>query len=609
MTTTISDTDHSQSSSVIVNISCYKFVELDHLPERKTALRRRAVELNLKGTVLLSKEGINLFVAGPQQSIRDFVEFLREDSAFSDLQPKESVNEYQPFNRMLVKIKAEIIAFGVDGIDPRQYTSRRVTARQLKAWLDEGRPVTLLDTRNDFEVDAGTFRNAVAIGVDDFRDFPSAVIKLPEELKRQPIVTFCTGGIRCEKATPYLEREGFQEIYQLDGGILKYFEECGGAHYDGHCFVFDKRVALDANLQVADLAQCFACQAILSPAEQAATEYVEGVSCPRCYQPAAETLQELLSRREAAIRKATTPLPGSIPYDNVRPISVPLHLDGLEVLDFFDAMKTHLSRDDWRQACAEGRVVCQGKVVLPGRALRSGERLLHKTLATREPVVSAEITVLHEDDAIVVVHKPAPLPMHPCGRFNRNSLSYILEQVYRPLALRPAHRLDADTSGVVVFSKTREVASRVQSQFEQGQVEKTYLACVRGTCPAPSFECHLPISAAPGAGGVRAPDPQGPPASTRFRLLRDNGDGTSLVEAFPLTGRTNQIRAHLWALGLPIVGDPVYLPDGTLGPAQSLAPSDPPLCLHALAIVFTHPMTNKRVRYEAPAPAWSQLAE
>jgi UPF0176 protein len=158
----------------------------------------------------------------------------------------------RPFRRMRVKIKREIIAFGVAGIAPGCYTSPRLSARELKQWLDEGRPVTLLDTRNNFEVQTGSFRNALPIGIDDFRDFPAAVYQLPDELKQQPVVTFCTGGIRCEKAAPYLERAGFENVYQLDGGILKYFEECGAAHFEGKCFVFDERVALDASLQAVD---------------------------------------------------------------------------------------------------------------------------------------------------------------------------------------------------------------------------------------------------------------------------------------------------------------------------------------------------------------------
>jgi len=148
-----------------------------------------------------------------------------------------------------VKIKREIIAFGVDGIDPARRPSRSLAPQTLKAWLDAGKPVTLLDTRNNYEVELGTFRGAVRAGIDRFRDFPSAVPRLPPALKDHPVVLFCTGGIRCEKAGPFLEREGFRHVFQLEGGILSYFEHCGGAHFDGECFVFDERVGLDRSLR------------------------------------------------------------------------------------------------------------------------------------------------------------------------------------------------------------------------------------------------------------------------------------------------------------------------------------------------------------------------
>jgi UPF0176 protein len=147
-----------------------------------------------------------------------------------------------------VKIKQEIISFGVEGIDPARQPAPRLAPEELRQWLDAGKPVTLLDTRNDYEVDAGTFRGALRTGIRRFRDFPAAVKQLPSEMKDQPVVMFCTGGIRCEKAGPLLLREGFREVYQLDGGILKYFERCGGAHYEGTCYVFDERTTLDAGL-------------------------------------------------------------------------------------------------------------------------------------------------------------------------------------------------------------------------------------------------------------------------------------------------------------------------------------------------------------------------
>lgn len=275
----------SSAAPEVLNLSAYRFApfsaeELPALRERLLTLTRD--ELKLRGTILLSTEGINLFVAGPRAATDVLLGELRALPGLADLAPKESLSAEQPFNRMLVKIKKEIIAFGVEGIDPARAPSPRLEARELKRWLDEGRPVTLLDTRNDYEVKLGTFKNAVVPHIDHFRHFPEAVRRLPEELKKQPVVTFCTGGIRCEKAAPFLEREGFEQVFQLEGGILKYFEECGGAHYDGECFVFDRRVGVDPELRETDSVMCWACQMPLTAAEQKDPRYVPDISCPHC---------------------------------------------------------------------------------------------------------------------------------------------------------------------------------------------------------------------------------------------------------------------------------------------------------------------------------------
>jgi UPF0176 protein len=271
-------------SAPVLNLSAYKFTpfaEAD-LPALRDRLRARTAELGLRGTILLSTEGINLFVAGPRPATDALVAELRALPGLADLTPKESLSDERPFNRMLVKIKKEIIAFGQEGIDPARAPAPRLEAATLKQWLDEGRPVTLLDTRNDYEIRLGTFKNALVPGIDHFRDFPAAVRRLPAELKAQPIVTFCTGGIRCEKAAPFLAREGFSNVFQLEGGILKYFETCGGAHYEGDCFVFDRRVGVDPQLQETDAVMCFACQMPLTAAEQRDPRYVPDISCPHC---------------------------------------------------------------------------------------------------------------------------------------------------------------------------------------------------------------------------------------------------------------------------------------------------------------------------------------
>jgi UPF0176 protein len=299
-----------------VNIAAYKFATLDRLPERRIELQTLCADLQLKGTILLSPEGINMFVAGPREAIDRLLEHVRSDPLFTEIEVKESFSDHQPFNRMLVRIKNEIIAFGVAGIDPRQETSPRVTARQLKQWLDDGKDIALLDVRNDYEVEIGTFAQALPVGVDHFREFPDAIRALPDELKDKPVVTFCTGGIRCEKAGPLMEREGFSEVYQLDGGILKYFEEVGGEYYDGDCFVFDQRVALDADLKETEIQQCFACLSPLSLDDQQSEHYIVGHSCPHCFKTPEETMARIIERRHDAIKDVAEPLPGSQPYEN-----------------------------------------------------------------------------------------------------------------------------------------------------------------------------------------------------------------------------------------------------------------------------------------------------
>ena len=267
----------------VVNLSAYKFAPLENLPALQERLRAVAAAGELRGTILLSPEGINLFVAGERAALDRLLGEIRSVPELANLTPKDSLSTEQPFNRMLVKIKKEIIAFGVDGIDPALHPTSKLAAGTLRQWLDEGRPLTLLDIRNDYEVKMGTFEGALAVGIKYFRDFPSVVARLPEELKERPLVMFCTGGIRCEKAGPLMEQSGFKQVFQLDGGILKYFEECGSAHYQGECFVFDRRVGVDPELQETDSVMCFACQVPLTAVEQAHPHYVPDKSCPHCF--------------------------------------------------------------------------------------------------------------------------------------------------------------------------------------------------------------------------------------------------------------------------------------------------------------------------------------
>jgi UPF0176 protein len=232
----------------ILNVAAYRFVALDHLPQLRAEFKARGEELGLKGTILLAGEGINLVLAGGAAKVEAFLETMCADARFASIKVKRSSSTGQPFNRLLAKIKREIVSMHRPEVNPCQTPAPRLAPQELKRWLDEGRPVVLLDARNQFEVNLGTFENALSLGLRSFSDFPRATQALPQELKGTPVVTFCTGGIRCEKAAPWLIIQGLREVYQLDGGILNYSAQCGGAHFRGECFVFDQRVALDAGL-------------------------------------------------------------------------------------------------------------------------------------------------------------------------------------------------------------------------------------------------------------------------------------------------------------------------------------------------------------------------
>ncbi|WP_033535616.1 sulfurtransferase [Bordetella trematum] len=238
----------------IVNIAAYKFVGLPDADDLREPLLTRAQALALKGTILLAPEGINLFLAGPAEAIAAFLAQLREDARFADLEVKFSQSETVPFGRMRVRRKREIIRMDHPTIRPEAGRAPSVAATTLARWLaqghdDAGREVVMLDTRNAFEVDVGTFRNAIDWRIERFTQFPEAVQAHRAELEGKTVVSFCTGGIRCEKAAIYMEDIGIEHVYQLEGGILKYFEETGGPGYDGACFVFDERVALDPQLK------------------------------------------------------------------------------------------------------------------------------------------------------------------------------------------------------------------------------------------------------------------------------------------------------------------------------------------------------------------------
>lgn len=288
-------TDSQLEPQKIVVAAMYKFVHLSDFKELREKLMQVCEEQSLKGTLLLSAEGINGTVAGRREAIDSFLSYLRQDPRFSDVKPKESFVTAIPFYRMKVRLKKEIVTMGVPATDLGQLTGSRVDYKQWNKLISDPE-VLVIDTRNEYEHKIGTFKNAISPQTKTFREFPGFVDKKMDTNKHKKVAMFCTGGIRCEKATNYLMTQGFEAVYHLHGGILKYLEDLREASqkedpknngqeenlWEGDCFVFDARVAVDKNLEQGDYEQCFACRMPLSKEELQSDNYVRGISCPHC---------------------------------------------------------------------------------------------------------------------------------------------------------------------------------------------------------------------------------------------------------------------------------------------------------------------------------------
>lgn len=240
----------------VLNISAYKFLPLPDTGALREKLHAEALTRGLKGTVLLAEEGINLFLAGAPEAVRGWVAQLQSDARFADIAPKESFSDTVPFRRLLVKVKREIIRMNHSAIRPAQGRAPALPPSTLARWLeqghdDDGRPVVMLDTRNGFEVDAGAFEDAIDWRLQKFSDFPAALHANLGQLQDKTVVSYCTGGIRCEKAALLMQEAGLAHVWQLEGGILKYFEETHAPRWRGACFVFDEREGLAPDLQPA----------------------------------------------------------------------------------------------------------------------------------------------------------------------------------------------------------------------------------------------------------------------------------------------------------------------------------------------------------------------
>lgn len=283
----------------------YKFVHLPDYVSLRDALYDHMVANKVKGTLLLAEEGINGTICGPREGVDAVKAWLDADGRFNDLSYKESLSDELAFYRTKVKLKKEIVTMGVAGINPAHIVGTYVKGDDWNQLISDPDTI-LIDTRNDYEVAIGTFKNAVNPNTTTFREFPQWAAENLDKTKHKKVAMFCTGGIRCEKSTAYLKEQGFDEVYHLDGGILKYLEEMPEQHslWQGECFVFDQRVAVKHGLEQGSYDQCYACRMPLSVDEMASDKYVKGLSCPHCHDKTTEEQKAAFAERQRQVELA-----------------------------------------------------------------------------------------------------------------------------------------------------------------------------------------------------------------------------------------------------------------------------------------------------------------
>lgn len=289
----------------ILTAAFYKFVDLPDFRAMREPLLARCESLGVRGTILLAAEGINGTIAGDRERVHELLSFLRGDPRLADLEHKESGAAEMPFLRMKVRLKREIVTLGVPGVNPASMAGTYLKPHEWNELLDDP-DVVFIDVRNDYEVELGTFKGALNPRTKSFSELPQWIAQEPALRSKPKVAMFCTGGIRCEKSTAYLRMAGFEEVYHLQGGILKYLETVPEpeSRWEGECFVFDERVAIGHGLQPGRYELCRSCRMPISAADKTSPHYVEGVSCPKCYQLRSEAKKRGLAERQRQVELA-----------------------------------------------------------------------------------------------------------------------------------------------------------------------------------------------------------------------------------------------------------------------------------------------------------------
>ncbi|MBL9171483.1 MAG: pseudouridine synthase [Verrucomicrobiales bacterium] len=593
--------------SLLSQLAGCHFAPLTDLGPRRAKLLSLCKEWRIRGHLSLTPEGIEFCLAGAQEPLQCLLKELKSWTCLQDLEFSISNTSHQPFDRIRVTIQRELGSPDVLTTSVVQRRGLSIPPHAFKGWLDRRRNMVLLDLRDDHDALANAFERAQSIRVSSHRELPAALRRLQPELKEQLIVLVCQNGSRSEQAAHLLQHQGFRRVFRLKGGLRGYREACENAP------LLDQTKAPQAasneggRVDPPDPCTCFACDTLLSEEALRDPRYVPGKFCPHCFLTEAQEMAANIGTRLARIRTASNPLPGSFPRDCFKAITIRPSCDGRTVLDALRFAVSHLPDSHWERECLEGRILNSHHEPVSARhPVRAGQTYLHRFPDTIEPDVNPDVDILHEDAALIVINKPAPLPMHAGGRFFRNTLQHLLNAAYHPEQPRPAHRLDANTTGVLLITRNQLYAGRLQPQFSQGRVRKQYIVRVHGHPPEDVFDCAAAVSSESrelGSRGIALTG--GLPARTEFRVLRRDPDATTLLEASPLTGRTNQIRVHLWHLGFPVCGDPVYLPKGGLGHTQTLDTQAPPLNLHSWRIQFGHPLHGRPAEFTAPVPTWA----
>jgi UPF0176 protein len=565
---------------MLVHSAFYQFVHISQ-PE-DFALWLRKISDGINGSILVASEGINGTIAGTLPNIERFENRLKHHSLFEKITFKHSACTTPPFGLFRVHVKPEIVQMGVANVDAIEHQPNAVSPQKW-AELIEKDDIVLLDNRNRFEFDLGHFKGAVNPNVSHFKDFPEYVeAHLPQwQAAGKRVAMYCTGGIRCDKTSAWLSKKGV-DSFVLEGGILNFLKHQPGSNlFEGECFVFDNRLALNTHLAQSKI-----------NAEQVFAKEPDA--------------QWRIARANKLLASAAVPSTKvAVNYTNNLPRSKVVTTEGAykTVLEFFVARFDHVTQDQWQQRFTKNEVTNDlGKVVLAQDSFRSGMVLFYNRAVEKERPIPFEATTVYEDEFIVVADKPHFLSVAPSGDQVNETLLMRLRQQLNCSTLSPAHRIDRDTAGLVLFTKQKAHRGLYQNLFRDRFIHKVYWAVA-----AFNKDLQLPLHIhnrleRSAQHFMQAASTAGLPNAETYIELCEHNTQWGLYRLIPSTGQRHQLRVHMNELGLPILNDEIY---PSLQP--EIADTDEawslryqrPLQLLAKTLSFSDPFTHQDRLFES----------